>query len=93
MSGGFWTFANRITVEIKLSAPLNQNKSVPFTVDSVRLTELEGIWVRVDGVQPFAWIASQIGNLGTMISRNTLKTFLQNNLRTVFNEVFSSHEV
>ncbi|XP_022667903.1 uncharacterized protein LOC111270615 isoform X2 [Varroa jacobsoni] len=93
MSGGFWTFANRITTEIKLSAPLNQNKAVSFTVDSVRLTELDGIWVKVDGVQPFAWIASQIGNLGTMISRGTLKTFLQNNLRIIFNQVFSTYEV
>jgi len=93
LTGGFWTHANRITVDISLAAPLNFNKPVPFNVTELRVTELDGLWVKYDGIEPFAWIASQIGNLGTSITKTTLRNFLQNNLNKILTDILERFPV
>ncbi|XP_003745621.1 uncharacterized protein LOC100899989 [Galendromus occidentalis] len=93
ITGGFWTLADRITAEVQLKAPVNHNKLTNFEVERVRLTELHNMRVQVDGVQPFAWLGTQIGTVGTLMTRDNLKKFLQTNLDIIFKEIFADFEV
>lgn len=81
VTGQFIAHADRATVDVFLQAPLNSSNA-KATIKSLKVTELSQIWVKVPSVPVVSWVASQIGNLGTMINRKNLKMFLQENLRT-----------
>uniref|UniRef100_A0A6M2CTV3 Putative conserved plasma membrane protein n=1 Tax=Rhipicephalus microplus TaxID=6941 RepID=A0A6M2CTV3_RHIMP len=81
VTGQFIAHADRATVDVFLQAPLNSTNA-KASVKSLKVTELSQIWVKVPSVPVVSWVASQIGNLGTMINRKNLKSFLQENLRT-----------
>lgn len=80
VTGQFIAHADRATVDIFLQAPLD-SPNAKASIKSLKVTELSQIWVKVPSVPVVSWVASQIGNLGTMINRKNLKRFLQENLR------------
>ncbi|XP_002434263.2 uncharacterized protein LOC8052506 [Ixodes scapularis] len=80
VTGQLIAHSERATVDVLLRTPLSP-PDAKARVESLKVTELSQIWVKVPSVPVVSWIASQIGNLGTMINRNQLKMFLQDNLR------------
>uniref|UniRef100_A0A1E1XBL0 Uncharacterized protein n=1 Tax=Amblyomma aureolatum TaxID=187763 RepID=A0A1E1XBL0_9ACAR len=81
VTGQFIAHADRATVDVFLQTPLH-TPNAKASVKSLKVTELSQIWVKVPSVPVVSWVASQIGNLGTMINRKNLKVFLQDSLRT-----------
>lgn len=79
VKGQLIAYSERATADVLLRAPLEPANG-KAKVLSLKVTELSQIWVDVPSVPVISWIASQIGNLGTMINRNQLKVFLQENL-------------
>ncbi|XP_064479011.1 uncharacterized protein LOC135392221 [Ornithodoros turicata] len=88
VTGQFIAHAERATADIQLEAPLQTG---PVSVKSLTVTELSQVWIKVPSVPVITWIASQIGNLGAMFTRNNLRRFLQDNLRTAVQQTLDKH--
>ncbi|XP_003748106.1 uncharacterized protein LOC100904436 [Galendromus occidentalis] len=84
--GGTWTFVRQATVAISLTSPIHGR--MPVTFKELRMTEYFAPSVRVDGIQPFSWLASEIGTFVAKSSSALLKQFMEKNYIKVFENAF-----
>jgi len=88
--GGVWVIPRQLTFDVRLSLPVDQDRTEYFKLDRFRLAEMDGLRTQYDGIQPFGFLGSQIGGLITHARREGTKEWIERNFRKSY-EAVSRH--